>query len=75
MHDDDHIHDWTSPTKAAKRAEVDRFRNLGQTNYEAGCRCEPVEIHVASKRKYTTGVDLVHVGDICIRTCKCLGGN
>jgi hypothetical protein len=70
MQADDRMHDWTSPTKAAKRAEFDRFRNLGQKNYIAGCQCEPVQ-QVASKSKYTTEVDLVD--DICIWTCTCPG--
>ena len=72
MHDDDHTHDWTSPTKAAARAEMDRFRNLGLKNYKLGCRCEPCQKLVTSKKKYTAGVDLV--GDRCVWTCTCPGG-
>ena len=72
MHDDDHTHDWTSPTKAAARAEMDRFRNLGLKNYKLGCRCQPYQILVTSKKKYTAGVDLV--GDRCVWTCTCPGG-
>ena len=72
MHDDDHTHDWTSPTKAAARAEMDRFRNLGLKNYKLGCRCQPYQILVTSKKKYTAGVDLV--GERCVWTCTCPGG-
>ena len=72
MHDDDHTHDWTSPTKAAAWAEMDRFRNLGLKNYKLGCRCQPYQILVTSKKKYTAGVDLV--GERCVWTCTCPGG-
>ena len=60
---DYHAHDWASPTKKAARAEIDRFRNLGQANCNRGCRCAPYEIQVKrptkSKRKYFDNYELL----------------